>query len=380
LKGEKKMKRLFVTCGIAFLTLWLTGCGPSAEEVATMTASAWTPTPLPTATPTPVPYDLTLTIVDQDGSPISGTSVSFPESGDDAPLPVDEKGQITWKNLPVSSGTLRISAQGYLPANQSLDLERGQNESVITLERDSYGILPSEACAPGETLLYVEDFQDGEAQGWSVGDGGETPNQPFTVGPAPDDPNNQVLALAESNGEAGQWIGTNYYGDDPYANYYGDAVWRMNFQVNQPTTVALNWHEAGPSEFNNMEVSGTDYGIRLRGGAANLVEVNRLIFGPDGAPLGSDQGGGQVAEGTFVLKPETWHFLELSTYQGHLQIWLNGKSEVDFQDPLALPPGTMGIWFGGQVDEPLTSVISIDRITVCQLSAEFTSIAPPASP
>lgn len=36
-------------CSIGLL-LFMAGCGPSSEEIATMTASAWTPTPPPTAT------------------------------------------------------------------------------------------------------------------------------------------------------------------------------------------------------------------------------------------------------------------------------------------------------------------------------------------
>ena len=47
---------------VLFWMLVLSGCGPSAEQVATMTASAWTPTPpppTPTPTATPVPYGLT---------------------------------------------------------------------------------------------------------------------------------------------------------------------------------------------------------------------------------------------------------------------------------------------------------------------------------
>jgi len=45
-------------------------------------------------------------------------------------------------------------------------VERGPNDMSIVLERDPYGVLPASACAPGETLLEVEDFQDGRAQGW----------------------------------------------------------------------------------------------------------------------------------------------------------------------------------------------------------------------
>lgn len=62
------MKRVFsILAGFWFLVV-LAGCGPSAEQISTMTASAWTLTPPPTNTPaptdtplptdTPVPTDL----------------------------------------------------------------------------------------------------------------------------------------------------------------------------------------------------------------------------------------------------------------------------------------------------------------------------------
>lgn len=38
---------------LMLLSLVVTGCGPSADQIATMTAAAWTPTPSPTVTYTP---------------------------------------------------------------------------------------------------------------------------------------------------------------------------------------------------------------------------------------------------------------------------------------------------------------------------------------
>ena len=73
------MKQLFFAILLATVLL-MASCGPSAEEVATMTAEAWTATPLPTATPTltptptPIPFDVTVKITDQDGNPIPGAA------------------------------------------------------------------------------------------------------------------------------------------------------------------------------------------------------------------------------------------------------------------------------------------------------------------
>ncbi|MFL7870374.1 MAG: carboxypeptidase-like regulatory domain-containing protein, partial [Anaerolineales bacterium] len=161
------MKRIFLAILLAAILL-IASCGPSAEEVATMTAAAWTATPSPTATPTltptatPIPYDVTVKIIDQDGNPIPGANVVFPESGNDGPVIVDDGGQAVWNNLPGETGTLGVAAPGYFSAEQSLSLERGPNEVTVALERDPYGLLPAEACAPGEKLLYIEDFQDGQ--------------------------------------------------------------------------------------------------------------------------------------------------------------------------------------------------------------------------
>ena len=74
----------------------------------------------------------------------------LPESGDDSPVAADDRGQVTWNNLPGEEGTLGVSAQGYFPAQQALSLERGPNEVTVALERDPYGLLPADACAAGE--------------------------------------------------------------------------------------------------------------------------------------------------------------------------------------------------------------------------------------
>ena len=47
------MKRVFSMLAGFYLLVLLGGCGPSAEQISTMTASAWTPTSPPTNTPVP---------------------------------------------------------------------------------------------------------------------------------------------------------------------------------------------------------------------------------------------------------------------------------------------------------------------------------------
>ncbi|MDH3943150.1 MAG: hypothetical protein OEV06_03550, partial [Anaerolineae bacterium] len=56
---KKKSTTAFILFGPLFVIFLVSGCGPSAQEIATQTAEAWTPTPtntpIPTDTPTPLP-------------------------------------------------------------------------------------------------------------------------------------------------------------------------------------------------------------------------------------------------------------------------------------------------------------------------------------
>jgi hypothetical protein len=197
------MKSLFVRLSIFLVvTLLIPSCGPSPEQIATMTASAWTATPKPTSTPTstltptptftptPIPYDLTVSVMDEAGAPIVSASIIFPESGNGEPVTADAAGKHSWSNLPGAAATLKVSAQGYLPSEQSETLERGPSEISVVMKRDPYGLLPSTACATGEKLLFMEDFQDGQTdmRHWR-----STGRSPVPLGFAPDEAGNTVL-------------------------------------------------------------------------------------------------------------------------------------------------------------------------------------------
>ena len=102
------MKITFTLIGGLFILVLLTACGPSAEQSATMTASAWTPTPPPTATPTPVPYNVNVSIADESGAPIAGANIVFPESGNGEPVQANEQGQFSWNNLEGENATFKV--------------------------------------------------------------------------------------------------------------------------------------------------------------------------------------------------------------------------------------------------------------------------------
>ncbi|MFZ5822385.1 MAG: carboxypeptidase-like regulatory domain-containing protein [Chloroflexota bacterium] len=337
------MKRPFFFV-LMLVILMMAGCGPSAEEAATMTAAAWTPTPPPTATPTftptPIPFDLLVKITDPQGNPIPGAAAVLPESGGDSPISADDGGLVGWNALPGESGTLSISAQGYLPAQQPLSLARGPNEVTVVLERDPYGLLPVEACAAGEQPVYVEDFQDGKGQGWPEI---EVAAPGWKIQPDPEMPGNTMLTASKG-------VPWTFY--DRENTNYGNVAWRLRYRYTGKSTSHLNFRfvETGDLSARYMYVAGV------------YSHLQRMQNSPG------------VGLGNFTpLKADEWHLIELGYYDGVLSIWLDGKEVITYQDPQP--------WEGGSINlEPYpdqeTDLIYFDNLAVCELSAPFQSIAP----
>ena len=348
-----------ISFAITLLTiLLLASCGPSAEEVATMTASAWTATPVPTATPTltltptPIPYDLMVKVTDLDSNPVVGASVAFPESGDDNPVSADEGGLVVWTNLDGEDGSLSISAQGYLPAEQALSLERGPNEVTVALERDPYGLLPSEACAPGETLAYAEDFQDGVADGWPE----IQFNAPgWSLVSDPYDPSDFVIS-ASYPGDTGEGpFGSNLQG---YA--FENAVWRIRYlidgRITGNTYFSLNWLQAPePFDVGGVEVFDSRYQLPFNQNSFHMRRLQQPILNI------------QVATGRYPKEGE-WHYVEMGTYQGYTEVWVDGVLNMSYQDPEPLPAGGLGLeaWLP---DESVA--FYFDDVSLCELSAPY---------
>lgn len=354
---------------ILLITVFLLGaCGPSAEQIATMTASAWTPTPKPTSTPpptptaTPLPYDLTVTVTDTNGSPIAGAYVVFPESGNSDPVMTDEAGHAVWTNLNGPNVSLTVTAQGYFKGEQGTALERGPNEVTVTLERDPFGVLPSEACGTGEALLYVDDFQDGDAQGWNFDQKNAAAQ---FVGPVPGAEANSALTIDATkitDYNNGAWLGGTYR-----QATFGDAVWRMRFMFNRPTAPSFTWQGSGPLEYNGQQYTHAQYDLYFAGGISQLILNRSLESGPNVVVPNP-----KLTSAAFKQVGMQWYTMELSMYQGHIQLWVDGKLVIEYTDEMPLPPGDMGIWIGPFTDKSLT-VMYFDDIRVCGLSAPFAS-------
>jgi hypothetical protein len=362
------MNRSFLAFG-GLLLIFLAACGPSSEQVATMTAAVWTPTPKPTATatstftPTPVPYDLTASIVDESGAAIAGASINLPESGSEVTVEADSTGKFSWKNLPGAGVTLNVTAQGYLPAQQVATLERGPSQLSVVMKRDPYGLLPSTACATGEKVLYMEDFQNGKSILAHFDNG----PAPVPLGPAPDEAGNTVLIhdFTKPVGDYSSYISQNLNGG---FYEFGDAVWRFRFMETEETDWGLNWNSARASEFGGITTSGSGYGIMFN--TSRHITILRSIWDASGQPV-TNIGKRGLLDKVLILKPNVWHFLEISTYQGKVEVWLDGESVVNEMDDMPLPPGGFSIGRGG------SGIMYFDAISVCGLSKAFTSIPTP---
>ena len=156
------MKKNLVLSLMAVFTLILATCGPSATPGSpTTVGSAATPAPVE---PTAAPYELSVKVTNQDGDPITWATGIFQDLRNEVPMTTDSTGQMVWDNLSNSSGPLKVSAQGYIPTQQSLSLEPGSNTLSIVLEKDPNQLDPGKVCLPDQKILYVEDFEDGLAQ------------------------------------------------------------------------------------------------------------------------------------------------------------------------------------------------------------------------
>ncbi|MFZ5910624.1 MAG: carboxypeptidase regulatory-like domain-containing protein [Chloroflexota bacterium] len=343
--------KLAVCCAVGLLLL-LSGCGPSPEEIATMTASAWTPTPPPTSTPvpTPIPYDLTVTVTDETGAPIPGAEIVFPESGDGSPIPANDQGQFSWTDLPGEAVSLTVSAQGYLVAEQSTTIQRGSNEVTVALQRDPYGLLPAEACASDQKVLYVEDFQDGQAQDWDdpiqIGIDGNMPNGWSLL----EEDGNKVLLFA--NAPEGTHVRLQNHTFDNF-------VWHAKYKViGADTESFFMWRISQDAEATRRYVVAV--------GAQNkpwMIRFFDTAAGPN--PMNTGQASGKLAE-------NQWYNFDIAYFDGLHQVWVDGKKIIEYQDSQPYPEGTIGL--EAHLNQSMVTQFFFDDFVVCELTAPY---APP---
>lgn len=261
------------------------------------------------------------------------------------------EGSISWENLPNDSIRISVAAQGFLPTENTQSIERGSNEILISLERDPDGLLPSEACREAETLLYVEDFQDGQAEDWP-----EIQNidPGWSTGALTEEPGNQVLSAQFSA----------FLGNEPVFAHLGEhsfdnAVWRIKFLITGKGEISFKWlHTTEPLEIGGGTVTDSHYEIMI---GTNVINLRRLQ-----APLTVKD----VARSSRFPRAGEWHQLEISTFQGAAEVWLDGTQIMAYIDPQPMPAGSISLTFSPP-DE--TTLVYFDNISICELVQPFGS-------
>jgi len=341
--GGKMKEKSFLILSIIFLLIAAISCGPSPEAVATMTASAWTPTPLPTQTPTPIPYGLMVNVKDGGGNPISLANVVLAEVGEDV-HPVDDQGSVAFQNLSGENVSLSVQSPGYLPVESSKTIERGENTIEIALEVDPNGLLPVNACVAGEKLIMVEDMQDQLMQGW-----GDLTARLESGAPGVD--------IIEDNNQAGNWILKAYNTTEPghiqigrYDENLEDAVVRFSTRNNGGQHLHVGWHSIDSSRYIAFIYADQ------KGGRVDKFE--------DPTNFTAFSFGGSIGDGE-------WHTIEISTFNDVYEIWIDGVQLGSWQDQ---KPLTSGYFFLGADFWQPDRITEFDNISICGLSAPFTSI------
>ena len=220
-----------------------------------------------------------------------------------------------------------VSGQGYTPVDFSTPITRGLNTFTITMERDPLAILPSEACQPGQDVLYIEDFQDNKFQFWNDIN---RPMWEYEVVPE----RGTVLTYTAGNDRV-----HSYYSGD---KVFGNSVWHMDIS------------HAGDLIFFLHAAEGEQYFIRF-----GIIEGIQLIHQTQGEHFATAFRG---------IKPPlgVWQHVDIAYFDGSVEFWLDDTLILALDDPDPIKEGGIGfgIW---NLDLPN----SFDNMVICSLSEPF---------
>jgi len=278
--------------------------------------------------------DLIVKVTDETGGFVSWAEVSVSGAGPAAVT--DEQGQVAWSDLPHSTVTIKVSAQGMEPAEVSSELEPGENAVDVSLVAVPFGLIPAAACAPGETLLLAEDFQTAPLRGWGV----YPPSAPFDIQDDAEQAGNKVLTLNFAAGD-----GEYHVQSIPMQE---SAVRRFKYKPGDHSRFNAGWGTGQDGYF--IVMSGDEFALhQVKGGA-----VVR-----------------DLARSTPVMEQGVWHLMEISVNGESIEVWVDGVQKLTHTGP-AQPEGhILGI---GSAFLPPESIVLIDDVSLCTAGGTFTTL------
>lgn len=343
-------KVIFTGLLLIMLAIVLLGCGLSPEEQAatsvalTQAAITSTPTITPTWTPTPVPYDLALLIRNRYGDPIVGASVAVEGYGSQT---TDAAGEVYWYDLPGDPVNLSIDARGYFPQTQTAPITRGRNQITITLDQDPHELLESQACTPSENLVYLEDFQNGHAQGWLIDEGVDVGQE---IQPVPAPEGDMVL----------QWppmYGGVIFLDEMHVENSVVRIWFM-IPKNGGFMIGINAIVV-PYELSGKTVEYSAY--------TTFIDEEGAYGYREARPDVTDELVGRSRP----ISSGEWHLLEVSAFEGVFEIWVDQTRYLTYQDPSPLPGGTLRLANWKETED---GAVLFDDISICEMTEPFAPI------
>ncbi len=316
------------------LLFFLSACGTPAQPT-----QAPPPTEMPTAVPpTEIPFNLNIQVSDALGAPVGGATLQIDNSTETTEL----DGSAKFTNLTTDKVTISVAANGYKNSSLPKTLARGDNLAEVRLEEDPNGLLPVNACAPGEKLLYLDDFQDRLAQQWDVF---ENKANGWSIVADPENPDD--LVMAAQPGAPWAWLGRNE------AINFENVVWRLRYKYNGNGSGQINFRFVeSPSIVRRYIVGVNPDGVR----SARFQPDQHLDIGQVGRPL-----------------PGQWHLLEMSYFNGEFSVFVDGNKGTSWIDPKPWPGGTINL----EPNLGTDSVFYYNNITVCELAAPFAPIPKP---
>jgi hypothetical protein len=126
-------------------------------------------------------------------------------------------------------------------------------------------------------------------------------------------------------------------------------------------SVSFNWRFAlEPFTLEGQEVFDSRYQIGLgTDGSSGMRRLQQPITNVGVGPIYNHP------------KQNTWHYLEISTFGNTTEVYLDGLLVAAYEDPVGLPPGTLGLEYWPP-DE--ATAVYFDDISVCELSAPVISL------
>jgi hypothetical protein len=329
------MKKTIVILLFTALVFTLTGCGTTE---ATETAAPTTNTSSGGQQPSSTSYSLTVKVADGEGNPISWAKGDVQGVGSALTKTADNQGTFNWEDLTANSGTLTVSAQGYVPVQQALDLVEGSNEISVTMELDPVQLNPASVCKPGQTVLYVEDFEDSQAQDF--------------VGATA--PTWEIKSIADMGNVLEANIGGTGSKVDVRSSW-DNAFMQFNMMAAGPISMEFYIHSTNVPE-------GKDAGIYRYVISYNSGEAFTLSF-----EIPTDSG--ILATGDNVAFDENvWHTLTFAFYKGEISVYLDGAEQLTYTDQVPVGDGQFGYF----IKDGTSGAVDFDNIIVCSLDAAYT--------